>query len=74
MTSKSEVMLLNVALKKERVTLTVGRIMTFTDLLFLLQPTLNGEQRKVIKFTPKKIKFLFFRNVSCGKQYKLYSG
>lgn len=55
MTSKSEVMLLKMTLKKERVTLTVGRIMTFTDLLHLLQPALNGEQRKVIKFTPKKI-------------------
>jgi len=63
------------ALKKESVTLTVGRIITFTDLLHLLQPTLNGEQRKVIKFTPKKIIFfLFFRTVPCGKQYKLYSG
>jgi hypothetical protein len=60
MTSKSEVILLKMALKKESVTLTVRRIMTFTDLLHLLQPTLNGEQKKVIKFTPKKINFLFF--------------
>jgi len=56
-----EVILSNMALKMESVTLTVGRTITFTDLLHLLQPTLKGEQRKVIKFTPKKIIiFLFF--------------
>lgn len=43
MTSKSEVMLLKMALKKESVTLTAGRIRTFTDLFRILQP-LDGEQ------------------------------
>lgn len=56
-TGKSEVMLLKMALKKESVTLTVGRKMTFTDLLRLLRPALNVEKRKVIKFTPKMIIF-----------------
>jgi hypothetical protein len=42
MTSKIEVLLLKMALKKESVTLTVGGIRTFTDLLHLLH-LLDGQ-------------------------------